>query len=219
LELTDRAGIHLQLPLTADGDAGRAVEALLAFEQEGMKLRPRALVTTMYARLVLSDLFLHGIGGAKYDHLTDLIIERFFGLQPPGFVTLSATVLLFEDATAELTERIRRARQRLREFRFQPERHVVTNDEVQGWIAEKRSWISRDLPRGQRRVRHQEIERLNARLRAALEPERERTAAQAAAWSADLRRQTSLASREFSFCLFAEHKLRPLLLDLSSGRI
>jgi hypothetical protein len=219
LELTDRAGVQLQLPLTADGDAGRAVEALLAFDRQGMKLRPRALVTTMYARLVLSDLFLHGIGGAKYDHLTDLIIERFFGLQPPGFVTLSATVLLFEDATAELTERIRNARQRLREFRFQPERHVVTNDEVQGWIAEKRSWISRELPRGQRRVRHQEIERLNAQLGAALEPERERIAVQAAAWSADLRRQTSLASREFSFCLFAEDKLRPLLLDLSSGRI
>ena len=63
----------------------------------------------MYARLVLSDLFLHGIGGAKYDQLTDLIIARFFGLQPPGFVTLSATVLLFEDRTAELTRAIRNA--------------------------------------------------------------------------------------------------------------
>ena len=219
LELADRAGIHVQLPLTADGDAGRAVEALEVLGQQGIKLRPRALVTTMYARLVLSDLFLHGIGGAKYDQLTDLIIERFFGLQPPGFVTLSATVLLFEDQTAELTEQIRNAKQRLREFRFQPERHVTPNDEVDGWVAEKRTWISLNLPRGQRRVRHQELERLNAQLSAALEQEREQTALQAAAWSADLRRQTNLASREFSFCLFAESKLRPLLLDLSSGRV
>ena len=219
LELTDRAGIHVQLPLTADGDAGRAVEALAALDQQGIKLRPRALVTTMYARLVLSDLFLHGIGGAKYDQLTDLIVERFFGLQPPGFVTLSATVLLFEDRTVELIERIRNAKQRLREFRFQPERHTTANDQADGWVAEKRTWISLRLPRGQRRLRHREIERLNAQLSATLEPERQQTAAQAAAWIADLRRQTSLASREFSFCLFAENKLRPLLLDLSGGRI
>jgi hypothetical protein len=219
LELTDRASVRVQLPLTEDGDAGRAVEALVALGQQGLKLRPRALVTTMYARLVLSDLFLHGIGGAKYDQLTDLIIERFFGVQPPGFVTLSATVLLFEDCTAELTERIRVAKQRLREFRFHPERHVTRNGEADGWVAEKRAWISCDLPRGQRRVRHREIERLNAQLSATLEREREQTTAQAAAWTADLRRQTSLASREFSFCLFAENKLLPLLLDLSRGRV
>lgn len=219
LELTDRASIHVQLPLTEDGDAGRAVEALVALDRQGIRLRPRALVTTMYARLVLSDLFLHGIGGAKYDQLTDLIVERFFGLQPPGFVTLSATVLLFEDRTAELTERIRKAKQRLREFRFQPERHVAPHREGNGWVAEKRTWVSLHLPRGQRRVRHRELERLNAQLSAALEREREQTEAQLAASSAELRRQTNLASREFAFCLFSESKLRPLLLDLSSGRI
>ena len=85
LELTDRAGIHVQLPLTADGDAGRAVEALVALGQQGIKLRPRALVTTMYARLVLSDLFLHGIGGAKYDQLTDLIIAAVLRLAAAWF--------------------------------------------------------------------------------------------------------------------------------------
>ena len=219
LELTDRASIHVQLPLTADRDATRAVDVLVALGQQGIKLRPRALVTTMYARLVLSDLFLHGIGGAKYDQLTDLIVERFFGLQPPGFLTLSATVLLFEDRTAELTDRIRNARKLLREFRFHPELHVTPNHQGDGWIAEKRTWISRSLPRGQRRVRHQEIERLNAQLSSALELQREQTASQVTEWTAELRRRASLASREFAFCLFSEENLRPLLLELSGGRI
>ena len=219
LELTDRADIQVQLPLAPDGDARRAVEALVALGGGGVKLRPRALVTTMYARLVLSDVFLHGIGGAKYDQLTDLIVERFFGLPPPGFVTLSATVLLFEDRTAELTGRIRRAKRRLRELRYQPERHVTPNHDADGWVAEKRAWISRNLPRGQRRVRHREIERLNARLSSALESDRAQTASQLAGGIAELRRQTSLASREFAFCLFSENNLRPLLLDLSSRSV
>jgi len=213
-ELTDRDGLQLPLPLTEDGDGSRGAEALLALGRQGIKLRPRALVTTMYARLVLGDLFLHGIGGAKYDQLTDLIVDRFFGLQPPGFVTLSATVRLFDDGTSELTEQIRRAQRRLRELRFQPERHVTPGVEVDAWVAEKRSWLDRCPPRGQRRTRHQELKRLNGRLSATLEREREQTAAQLRAWSDDWRRQANLASREFSFCLFAEEKLKPLLLDL-----
>ena len=57
--------------------------AVVAAARQGLRLRPRALVTTMYARLMLADLFLHGIGGAKYDQLTDLIIRQFFDVQPP----------------------------------------------------------------------------------------------------------------------------------------
>lgn len=219
LELTDRAGLSVQLPLNADRDAERAVDALVALGRRGVKLRPRALVTTMYARLVLSDLFLHGIGGAKYDQLTDLIVQRFFGLQPPGFLTLSATVLLFDDRTDELTARIRAAKQRLREYRFQPERHLTPDCGGDGWIADKLAWIGGEAPRGQRLVRHQEIERLNAQLGAALERERQQTAADVVRWTAELRQQTSLASREFAFCLFSEKKLRPLLLELSAGSV
>jgi hypothetical protein len=169
----------------------------------------------MYARLVLSDLFLHGIGGAKYDQLTDLIITRFFGLTPPGFVTLSATVLLFEDRTRELTQAVREGKQLLRGLRFHPERHLTPEAEFESWIAEKRAWIARDLPRGQRLVRHREIARLNAQLSSALEDRRQQTAAKLTCCSAELRRQTQLASREFAFCLFSEKILLPLLLDLS----
>lgn len=215
LELTDRGGICLRLPLTADGDAASAVEAITEAGKQGIKLRPRAIVTTMYARLVLSDLFLHGIGGAKYDQLTDLIIGRFFGLPPPGFATLSATVLLFEDRTHELMQAIRDGKQLLRELRFHPEDDLPPRAEFEAWIAEKRSWIARDLPRGQRQIRHREIGRLNELLGSSLADRRQQQTTQLASWAVELRRQTQLASREFAFCLFSEKILRPLLLDLS----
>ena len=76
--------------------AGQEHDILTAFEhveQQGIRFRPRAVVTTMFSRLVLSDIFLHGVGGARYDRLTDVIIERFFGIPAPGFVVASATFL------------------------------------------------------------------------------------------------------------------------------
>ena len=48
----------------------------------------------MYSRMFFSDLFIHGIGGAKYDLITDEIIREFFGVEPPGYATISATLHL-----------------------------------------------------------------------------------------------------------------------------
>ena len=52
-------------------EAAAAIEQLAALAARGIHLRSRALLTTLAARLLLGDLFLHGIGGAKYDRLTD----------------------------------------------------------------------------------------------------------------------------------------------------
>lgn len=214
LELTDRGRNCLILTLSADQDAERAVDQLAEYATRGIKIRPRALITTMYARLMLSDLFLHGIGGAKYDQLTDLIIDRFFGVRPPQFLTLSATALLFEDVTPRLRDDLQRKQRILREFRFHPERHVEPTAEIGPLIAKKREWIQADPPRGQRLERHQGIERVNLALQPYLAAERNRLADVCARLTVELRQQILLASREFSFCLFSEETLRPLLLDL-----
>jgi hypothetical protein len=94
LTLTDRQEINAQLPLSDEGDLTRAVERLAELARGGVKIRSRALVTTLWARLVLGDLFIHGIGGGNYDLVTDRIIERFFHRTPPGFMILSATLHL-----------------------------------------------------------------------------------------------------------------------------
>src|SRR5207248_7394239 len=111
----DRENISLQIP--AD-DSAAFRNALLT---SGIKLRPRALITTMYARLVLSDLFIHGIGGAKYDELTDLIIRRFFSIEPPGYITATATFRLPIDRPNVSLDDLRRSVQRLRDLRYRPE--------------------------------------------------------------------------------------------------
>ena len=215
LELSDRAGTELRLALSPTSDAGPAVEQLTAWSDAGVRLRPRALITTMFARLVLGDLFMHGIGGAKYDQLTDLIVERFFGFRPPAFLTLSATALLFEDRTPQLQQQLREARQLLRELRFHPERHVAAATELAALIAEKQQWVQRQPPRGQRLVRHRALERINAALQPAVEENRRQLATVERDVAETLRGAALAASREFSFCLFSEEKLPALLLDLS----
>ncbi|MEM0927621.1 MAG: hypothetical protein AAGJ83_16360, partial [Planctomycetota bacterium] len=91
LELTDRNQIRLVIPATLEAGA----EALRHYFSSEFKLRGRALITTMFARLVISDLFIHGIGGGKYDQLGDQISRAFWSLgEMPEFLVSSATVKL-----------------------------------------------------------------------------------------------------------------------------
>ena len=214
LEISDLRGVRFPLAISPDTDADRGVEQWMDQAALGVKLRPRALITTMYARLVLGDLFLHGIGGGKYDHLTDLIVRRFFGLQPPHYLMISATALLFEDRTESLQWQIRGLRQLLRDLRFHPERHVVPSEETVRLAREKSACIALPILSGQGRQRHHAIQRINAALQEHLAVSPQQAVAQLEAMSAALRREKTLATREFSFCLFSEKSLCPLLLDL-----
>ncbi len=47
-----------------------------------LHVRPRALTLTMFVRLLLSDVFIHGIGGALYDQMTDRVMDQLFGVRP-----------------------------------------------------------------------------------------------------------------------------------------
>jgi hypothetical protein len=56
------------------------------------RLSPRALTLTMFVRLLLADQFVHGIGGGRYDQVTDQIIATHFKIDPPAFSVTTATL-------------------------------------------------------------------------------------------------------------------------------
>lgn len=220
IELTDRGQFRESLSLSPD--AGAAVEQLMKLEERGVKLRGRALITTMYSRLMLSDLFLHGIGGAKYDQLTDAIIAQFFDLTPPRFITLTATLHLPIDRQQPSADEFHELQQQLRELTYNPQRHAESNDSatqdvVTQLIQEKKQWLEMQLPRGQRLERHQQITRLNSQLKKYVSQKRRHLLDRRDELSTALRKEAILASREYSYCLFPEKTLRPLLLELSGG--
>ena len=96
----------------------------------GWRFRPRALTLTLWARLCACDLFIHGIGGAKYDRITDRLIEIYFGVTPPAMACVSATLWLDLPHADVTAGDVRAARQRLRSVRYNPQRHLPCDGEL-----------------------------------------------------------------------------------------
>ena len=84
--------------LVVDGEVvcelGSCETAHDALAFSALKPAPKALALTMYGRLLVADLFIHGVGGGRYDQVTDDVIRRFFGVEPPVFAVASMTMYL-----------------------------------------------------------------------------------------------------------------------------
>ena len=223
LVISDRDGVRLTLDISADESADKAVEQLAEAERRGIKMRPRALITTMYARLVLSDLFIHGIGGAKYDELTDAIIRRFFAIEPPTYLTATATFRLPIERRDVTADDLRSAAQRFRDARYRPESFLgdplLGEDEVlhrrlQDLAAEKRDYlVKHDLRRCSQEV-FEGLDRINRAMQELLRPFEENLRAEHTKLFEQWKQSQLLGSREFSFCLFPSEILPARLLDL-----
>ena len=216
LLLSDLAGWQDALPKAIEP----ALERLATWETHGVKLRTRALTTTLYTRLLLADLFIHGIGGSKYDQVTDAICERFFEICLPPYATLSGTLRLPIDHPTLQPNQAQLLRQQLRDLKFHPERHLDSLDlnpadrqQLADWVSQKKSWVKSTMTIKNADQRHSGIVAANE----AMQP-----------WVASLRteweqellvvtRQTGanqvLESREYPFCLFPHKQLCDFLLD------
>ncbi len=86
------------LPLVGTLDGWEAAAKLGEFlRRNHLRLSPRALTLTLFLRLLVVDNFVHGIGGGRYDQVTDRLIRSHFGIEPPCFAVTTAT-LYFPDA-------------------------------------------------------------------------------------------------------------------------
>lgn len=216
LELTDRRDLRRLLSFDSDSGSDAAVEQLGNWEDRGIRIRPRALITTMFARLVLSDLFVHGIGGAKYDELTDAIIEGFFGVRPPNYVVATATIRLPLDLPPlDAQQRLRNIDRQIRELQYHPEKFLPLTPDTRPLVEAKRKWITQQLPQGQRKPRHDAICASNEALQPYVRDRRRACLEDRRKIASELRRERLLSSREFSFCLFPADGLRKTLLELS----
>ena len=193
------------------GPVNRWPETWQGLQEQGLKVRTRALTTTMFARLFLADLFIHGIGGGKYDELTDAIIQHFYGITPPGFLVLSGTRLLPLPSFHYTVDDRRRLAHGLRDLYWNPQRHHAASPYPKDLLEQKAEWINRQP--SDAIGRRQRFERL-ARIV-------EHSFGQEMILSNDparnplllLDRQLAsnaiLRRRDYSFCLYPEEVLRP----------
>ncbi len=220
---SDRRNWERLLPVAASARRADAVDALLGWEAEGVKLRSRALITTMFIRLALADVFVHGIGGAKYDEATDEIARRFFGSAPPRFAAITGTLRLPIDHPQASADDVRRLRLELRELTFHPERQIDLTDDGNGadrqasnvaeLIAVKRQWVNTPKQAETAAARHQGIVAANAALQEFVSGKRAVLERQLASATARLRSNRVLDSREYASCLFPRELLQNFFLD------
>ncbi len=228
VRLSDGDEVFAALPLAPEKEACCAVKALQKLAAGGIRFRTRALTTTMFARLCFADLFVHGIGGAKYDQMTDRIVARFFGVCAPQFLTLSATLQLpVAGFPVESADECRLERQ-LRELDYNSDRHLAPgwSAEARRLVAEKQRLVAeqhaarrRGAPAMPRRgddggagySRFRRLQEINRRLAELTLGERRRIEDELARTRQQLAANAVLRDRELAFCLYPAEKLRRFL--------
>jgi hypothetical protein len=139
-ELSGAAGLHKVVASDLPGYGARPAtgEADLS---NGWRIRPRALTLSGFVRLLLSDLFIHGIGGAKYDEMTDDYLRDFAGVTPAPLACVSATLRLPLPVRGQSVADRAAARRAARDIRFNPQRYLSNLPEP--LLREREEWIRR----------------------------------------------------------------------------
>jgi hypothetical protein len=215
-ELHLRAGSDVWPALTL-GDPQRLVTQWLDLEPRGYKVRTRALTTTLFSRLLLGDLFIHGIGGGKYDELTDTLIARFFDCPVPGYLVMTATLLLPLPRFPVSADTCRQLARLHRDIRYNPQRHFPNGvpDAARPLLDAKAAWITREATtHTERRERFVKLRELNEQLRPLLHGDEKHARDERDACRDRLRVNEVLGRRDYTFCLYPEEMLRAFCVGI-----
>jgi len=203
----------MELPLGPDREACCAVEQLQSLKARGIRLRTRALTTTMFARYLLGDLFIHGIGGAKYDELGDAVAGAFFAVEPPSYLVLSMTLWLDLGTDPASPERLKPIERQLRDLTYNPDRNLglaeASDPAVRAAALAKRQAVAG--PTGtcpERLARFRAIRRANEALQGAVSAQRDALLEERRRLLAGLHRNALAHHREYAFVLHSEAHLR-----------
>lgn len=235
LELRLRDEVVDAWSLAGDPHGEKAAEALGTWSARGLKLRTRALTTTLFARLCLADLFVHGIGGAKYDEMTDQLFGELLGAPTPELAVVTGTLHLPLGSERRPID-AGKLKQALRDCVQNPERHLhaQANEAARELLQEKRLLIEqqeaaergaapqgRSLLAGRQRLRR--FREIKAALAGLTADDRERLERELIAAGQRSVAERVLFSREYSSWLFpaemlADFFLRPLADEPSAGQ-
>jgi len=194
--------------------------------QRTQRLVPRALTTTLFTRMILADLFLHGIGGAKYDAVTDHLMTHYYGIEAPEFLTVSATMHLDLKPFSVSKATARELQQQRRHLQFNPEKFLSTSQSPD-IVAEKKELIAKGeqsrengLTHQQRlarrpnnRLRHKKIKAATEQLLPLVKENLAQLDTEIGDITAKLNANRVLQSREFAAVLHDESELKKLFFE------
>ena len=186
--------------------------ALTALDDAGPLIAPKALALTLYVRSFACDLFIHGVGGGRYDRVTDGVCRRYYGVEPPAFVVASITMYLPLGAHIVTEDEVAEARAQLNRLEHNPDALLgeVEFDSAQeqatalALSAEKAALVSQiAAPDADKKALGMRIREVNAALAELLAPLREGMEAQLAALEGQLAASEILTDRTYPFCFWS----------------
>ncbi len=191
----------------------RDLNQFLSYVPKYLGIFPRALTLTLFARVCLGDFFIHGIGGGKYDEVTDAIIRDYFGIEPPAYQVLSATLHLPLPGFPSTDEDLHRAERRLRDLHWNPQRYLRAG-QASSLSHEKAALATAEPPMNDhaaRKVWFRELQHVNEQLRPHVWKQVPVAKAQLARIRAEVHANEVLKRRDYSWVLYPEETLRPFL--------
>jgi hypothetical protein len=167
--------LRLTRPPAGSIDLPAGPAGLDAFMASGLRLRPKALTLTMFARLCLGDVFLHGVGGGRYDRVTDAVLTDVCGCAPPPYVVTTATLALPLAGDGVPVEDPRALDRRIMDLRHNPERYLTSPSDAQRRLVDEKWTLIKEIeqmrPGPERRAATHRIREVNAQLAAELADE------------------------------------------------
>ena len=191
------------------------LERLKALISKGIKIRPKAIANTMYSRMFFSDLFIHGIGGAKYDLITNEIIREFFGVEPPEYATISATLYLPYKPFDVSDEDINKMKHAVKDMGYNPDRYasrgIMEDAGMISLINEKKDLISRGASDSkEKHLTFDRIKQLNSLMKDKISPLIKKSENEIADLEKKLSYNSIVTNRNYPFCLYPEAMLGEL---------
>ena len=191
------------------------LEKLRMLISNGIKIRPKAIANTMYSRMFFSDLFIHGIGGAKYDLITDEIIREFFGAEPPEYATISATLHLPYKPFDTSKEDVNALKQVIKDMGYNPDRYasdeIMEDAEMRSMVSEKKELIvkvSHDTK--EKHLTFDRIKQINSLMREKISPLIKEKEKEMEDLEKKLIYNSIVTNRDYPFCLYPKLMLRKL---------
>lgn len=217
IAISDGGTLECEWAIDADSGLEHIASKLGTLQNAGLRIRPSAISTTLFVRSFLADLFVHGIGGSKYDEVTDALMADFFGIAPPPYLTLSATLHLplgglFEASLADRNQLVSRRRRMIYNAQdFISEGQAVDLRNHKSSLIDQQhadQLDTSDSSRERRRERYRAFQDVDRELSRHTIGARQALEGKLQQLDRQLDANAVLTNREFSFCLFPARLLQ-----------
>jgi hypothetical protein len=194
-------------------DPAEAVAAVLASDA---LVAPKALALTLFTRAFACDLLIHGVGGGRYDRVTDGVCRRYYGVEPPRFVVGSITMYLPVGARIVSEDEVSSAREKLNRLEHNPDAMLgdvefdSPEQEAEAVaLAARKAELVRSIaaPDADKKALGALIREVNAQLAEMLAPVRVDLAAKVASLESQMAASEILSDRTYPFCFWSPEEV------------